>query len=78
MRDLEVAGMGRFMKALEENHDRKYRVLQEAIEYLEKRSTLLEVRERKQKLLNGAPGRNLEDSFSGCHGRGKQDLGGGN
>ena len=53
---IEVAEIGRLFEALQENLDRNYRELQEAIKYMkEKRSRLLETMERKQKLIVGAP-----------------------
>ena len=45
---VEVPEIRRFFKAMQENQDRNYRELQDAIEHLEKkRSGLLEVMERK-------------------------------
>ena len=49
-----MARIGRFFEALQENQDRSYRELQDAIEYTNaKQSRLLATMERKHKLMNG-------------------------
>ena len=50
-RGIDVARIGRFFEALQENQDRSYRELQHAIEYTNaKQSRLLATMERKQKI----------------------------
>ena len=54
-RGTEVAEVGRFFEALQDNQDGNYGELQEAIEYMNaKQSRLLATVERKQQLRSGA------------------------
>ena len=54
-RGKEVADIRQFFEALQGNLERNYRVLQEAVEYMNtKQHRLLATMERKQKLMSGA------------------------
>ena len=75
-RGVEVAEIGRFFNALEENQDRSYRELQEVIEYMKEQRSFGDHRAQAE-VDEWGNGRNPEESPPGFRGLGQQHLGGG-